>query len=83
MNGGYFQSVAEVPLEQGHIQQVLIHTHDAQKLSNTRNSFSPSSFLVLFHVPGDHFSWNSIHDEQGAEFTEPFLQVIGYMNVDL
>ena len=83
MNGGYFQAVAEVPLQQGHVQQAFFRAHDAQKLSSSQNRLSPSYFLVLFHVPGDCFFRNRIHNEEGAEFIETFFQVINNMNVDL
>ena len=76
MNGSYFQAVAEVPLQQEHIQQVLCQAHDAQKLSSSQNCLLPSSFLVLFHVPRDCFFQNGIHNKPGAEFAEPFLRVI-------
>ena len=52
MNGSYFQAVAEIPPQQGHIQQDLFHRHDSQKLSSSLSCIFPSSFLVLFHVPG-------------------------------
>ena len=73
MNGGYFQAVTEVPLQQGRVQQDLFHAHESQKLWSSPNHLLLSSLMVLFHLPEDRFFPNGIHNEQGAEFTEPFL----------
>ena len=45
-----------------------------KNLSSSWNRLSPSSFLVLFHVPGDRFFPNGSHDEQGEEFANDLGQ---------
>ena len=80
-NGSYFQAMAEVPPQQGFIQQIRFGAHDARKAFEFSELPFTQFFSSILSCTWDRFFWNSIHDKQGVEFMELFLQVIKNMNV--
>ena len=85
MNGSCFQAIAEVPPQQQHVQQGLFAHMTPKSFRVPRIVFGLvlSWYSLMCLGIASFFFWNSVYNEQGAEFTEPFLWVIMNMNVDL
>ena len=82
MNGGHLESMLEVPLQQGRVQQDTFCARDTQKLLHARYCLLSRMLSVHFHVLRDCFFQYGFHDQKRTEFTELLFQTIRGMNVD-